>query len=48
MKKVKISLRDMGYNDNIDIDDIIKENDKVINMRGKQYINDNDIDILGE
>jgi len=48
MKKVKISLRDMKLKDDVNIDDVIKENDKIINEVAQQYIKDYDIDILGE
>jgi len=47
LKKVKVSLFDMGLQDNVNIDKLIEDNDKIINEAGKQYIEQNNIDILG-
>jgi hypothetical protein len=46
MKKVKVSLLDNGLKDNVDIDKLIKDNDMIINEAGKQYIENNNINIL--
>lgn len=48
LKKVKVSLFDNKLPDNVDIDKVIKDNDIIINEAGKQFIDDNDIDILGQ